>query len=322
MKKIVCQQYGPPESLVLVAGEDPAPRPDQVVVAVEAAGVNYVDALMVAGTYQIKVPPPFVPGSELAGRVVAVGSDVDPATAQLGDSVVSFCGLGAYASAVAIPAAAVLRIPAELDAGQAAAAVQSYSTARFALTQRGALQGGQTVAVAGAAGGVGLACIDIARAAGARVIGLASSAAKREAVLAAGADEALDPASSDLKAALRERQIDVFVDPVGGDLTEIGLRALGWGGQLLVIGFPAGVARLAANLALLNNRSIVGVDWGAWALRNAAAQRELLSGIVTDIASGVLRGPTVTPWPLADAGRALRELLDRKAIGKLVLVPE
>ncbi len=320
MKRIVCAAYGAPDVVRLVESPDEAPRPGEVVVRVGAAGVNYVDALMIAGTYQIKVPPPFTPGSEIAGTVVAVGSNVTGVSA--GDRVVAFCGLGGYASHVRLSAQSVVACPAEVDTATAAAVVQSYSTAVFALRDRAQLRADDVVAVAGAAGGVGLACIDVARAAGARVGAVASSAAKRDAALAAGADEAFDANDPELKARLRAFGATVVVDPVGGALSEVALRALAWGGRLVVIGFPAGVARLPTNLTLLNNRAIVGVDWGAWALRNPDSQRDLLRDVLEQIAHGRLRGPTVAPWPLADAARALNALLDRVAIGKQALIPD
>jgi len=323
MRRVVCTEWGEPEKLVVEEQPDPEPGPGQVVVAVAAAGVNFVDALFVAGTYQIKVPPPFTPGSELAGTVVAVGDGVDQVA--VGDRVLSSLGLGAFASHVVVSARSVTPVPANLSDAAAAALAQSYCTAWFALTRRTTVTPGETVLVLGAGGGVGLAAIDVATALGARVIAAASTAEKLADATAMGAAATIAYEDEDLKARARELadgQLDVVIDPVGGPHTEAALRALGVGGRLLVIGFAAGdIPSLRTNLVLLNNRSVVGVDWGAWAMRNPAEQTALLSEVLDRVASGDLHPPAPTERPLAEAGAVLRDLLERRLRGKTVLIP-
>jgi len=323
MRRVVCQAWGPPESLVVVDEADPVAGPGQVVVAVTAAGVNFVDALFVAGTYQIKVPPPFTPGSELVGRVVTVGDDVT--SAAVGDRVLTSMGLGGWSSHVVVRATALTPVPDGLDDAVAAALVQSYSTAWFTLTRRIRLAAGETVLVLGAGGGVGLAAVDVARSLGATVIAAASTAEKLADAVAMGATSTISYESADLKTearALSGGGVDVVIDPVGGPFTEPALRALGVGGRLAVIGFAAGgIASLPANQVLLNNRSVVGVDWGAWAMKNPADQAVLFAEVLAAVADGRLHPPRPSEHPLADAGAVLRGLLDRKLRGKAVLRP-
>lgn len=307
----------------MVDEPDPEAGPGQAVVAVAAAGVNFVDALFVAGTYQIKVPPPFTPGSELVGRVVAVGDGVEGLA--VGDRVLSSLGLGAWASHVAVPAGALTPVPGGLDDVVAAALVQSYCTAWFTLTRRMSVAPDESVLVLGAGGGVGLAAIDVARSLGARVIAAASSPEKLADARAMGADDVIAYEDEDLKARARELAgggVDVVVDPVGGRHTEAALRALGPFGRLAVIGFAAGdIPKLPTNQVLLNNRTVAGVDWGAWAMRNGPAQAELLGEVLAAVADGRLHPPTPTVRPLDEAGAVLRDLLDRRLRGKAVLVP-
>lgn len=319
----MCRQWGPPEELVVEEATAEPPAPGQVRVAVAAAGVNFVDALFVAGTYQIKVPPPFTPGSELAGTVVEVGDGVTAPAA--GDLVLTSLGLGAWAGEVTVAAERVTPVPDGIEATVAAAVVQSYCTAWFALTRRLTVAPGETVLVLGGAGGVGLAAIDVATALGARAIAAVSSPAKAEAARAAGAVEVIDYEREDLKARARELGgggVDVVVDPVGGAHTEPALRALGRGGRLAVIGFAAGtIPSLPANQVLLNNRTVVGVDWGAWAMQHPDEQAMLLGEVLDRVASGALHPAAPTVRPLTEAGAVLRDLLDRRVQGKVVLAP-
>jgi NADPH2:quinone reductase len=323
MQRVVCTRWGAPEDLEVVEEQVPAPGPGQVLVEVAAAGVNFVDALFVAGTYQIKVPPPFTPGSELAGTVQALGEGVEGLA--LGDRVLCSVGLGAYASHVVVPARAAVPVPEGLDLDRAAALVQSYCTAWFSLTRRTTVAPGSTVLVLGAAGGVGLAAIDVARHLGARVLAAASSPAKLDAARAAGAHEAIDYSVESLKERARELSgggVDVVVDPVGGPHTDAALRALGELGRLLVIGFAAGeIPSVPVNQVLLRNRSVIGVDWGAWAMANAAQQRDLLDEVLGAVEREELRPAAPTVRPLDDAGVVLRDLLERRLQGKVVLSP-
>ncbi len=301
---------------------DPVPRPDQVVVAVAAAGVNYVDALFVAGTYQIRIPPPFTPGTELAGTIAAIGDGVTGFA--VGDRVLATT-FGAYASHVALPAAVLSRVPDNLDLDQAAALLQSYCTMWFAFTRRMQLKAGQTVLVLGAGGGIGLAAIDVAVALGATVIAAASSDDKLAAARVAGAAEVINYTTEDLKLRAKELSgggVDVVVDPIGGELAEPALRASGWLSTYIVIGFASGpIPKLPANLVLLNNRTVIGVDWGAWTGRDPAGQAAMLDELLTAVADRRLHPPSPTRVPLEDAGVVLQHALDRKLVGKTVLIP-
>lgn len=323
MQRIVCTEWGPPERLVLEDAPDPTPGPGQVVVDVAAAGVNFVDALFVAGTYQIKVPPPFTPGSELAGTVAAIGDGVT--SVEVGDRVLSSLGLGAYASTVVLPEQALARLPDGLDLATAAALAQSYCTAWFTLTRRTPVRVGETVLVLGAGGGVGLAAIDVATALGARVIAAASTPEKLAAATAMGAEAVIAYEDEDLKTRARELSdggVDVVIDTVGGPHTEASLRATRLFGRLAVIGFAAGeIPRLPANQVLLNNRTVAGVDWGAWAMRHPADQAALLAEVLDAVADGRLHPTAPQERPLADAGAVLRDLLERRLLGKTVLIP-
>lgn len=323
MQRIVCPQWGPPEDLVLVEEPDPVPAEGQVLVEVAAAGVNFVDALFVAGTYQIKVPPPFTPGSEVAGTVTAVGPGVE--LIAVGDRVLSSVGLGGYASHVLVPALRLTRIPGSLELATAAALVQSYCTAWFALKRRTTVRPDETVLVLGAGGGVGLAAIDVACSMGARVIAAASTDEKLDAARAMGAVDTISYETEDLKTRARELSeggVDVVVDPVGGPHTDPALRALGVFGRLAVIGFAAGeIASLPANQVLLKNRTVVGVDWGAWAMQHAAGQAVVLDEVLDAVRRGELHPIAPVERPLAEAGAVLRDLLERRLQGKTVLVP-
>lgn len=323
MRAVVCTEFGPLDQLVIEGRPDPAPGPGKVVVAVRAAGVNFVDGLFVQGKYQIKPPLPFTPGGEVAGDVVAVGEDVD--TVAVGDRVLAMPWLGGFASHIEVGAQSVVQIPGDLTYGQAAALVQSYGTMLFAMTRRMQVRAGEWVLVLGAGGGVGLAAIDIARYLGARVIAAASSDDKLAAATAAGAEATIAYETEDLKARAREISgggVDVVVDPVGGRFADPALRALGWMGRYLVIGFAGGdIPALPANQVLLNNRTVVGIDWGAWTMRDAAGNQELLTELMGLAGSGEISPVEPTALPLDDVVRALTDLQNRKVAGKLVLVP-
>jgi NADPH2:quinone reductase len=319
----VCEELGPPEKLRLVDEAPLVAGPGQVVVDVRAAGVNFVDGLFVQGKYQIKPPLPFTPGSEIAGVVASVGDGVDGWA--VGDRVFAVCGLGGYAEQVALHALSLRRIPDSMSFGQAASFVQSYGTALFAMTRRTTLSEGETVLVLGAGGGVGIATVDVACALGARVIAAASSDAKLEAARARGASDVINYERDDIKTRARELSdggVDMVVDPVGGAHSEPALRALRFGGRFLVIGFAAGpIPAVPLNQVLLNNRTVVGVDWGAWTMRDSAGNGALLDEIIAMIDAGRLSPPEPTTYPLADTSRALDDLLERRATGKSVLVP-
>jgi NADPH2:quinone reductase len=325
MRRVVCSAFAPLDQLVVEEAPDLVPGPGEVRIDVEAAGANFVDALLVQGLYQIKPPLPFTPGMEVAGTVGAVGEGVDHLA--VGDRVLATAFAGGYASQVTLPAANAVPVPDGLTAGQAAGLVQSYATMLFALTRRTSVAPGEWVAVLGAGGGIGLATVDLAKALGARVVACASSADKLAAATAAGADAtvAYDDPGVDLKAAIREATgggADVLVDPVGGSKADAALRALGWMGRYVVIGFAAGdIPRLPLNQVLLNNRTVVGVDWGAWTFRDAAGNAALVAELLAMVGDGRLRPVEPVAYPLDDAARALADLQGRKVTGKLVLVP-
>jgi NADPH2:quinone reductase len=324
MRAVVCNELGPPSLLRVEERPDPEPRAGQVVVDVEAAGVNYVDALFVAGQYQIKPNVPFVPGTESAGTVAAVGDGVDDLKA--GQRVLVSAGLGGYATKVAAAASAVTVLPDVLDAPRAATFTQSYSTCLFALRDRARALAGESVLVLGAGGGVGLAAIGVARALGCRVLGVASTEEKRSAALGAGAEAVVDPAAEQVKEAARSwaggTGVDVVIDPVGGTLAEPSLRALGDRGRYCVIGFAAGaIPSIPLNQVLLRNRTVIGIDWGIWAMQHADAQRSVLGDLLEMVAGGRLDPVRPNEYKLDDVARALEDLLGRRVVGKIALIP-
>jgi len=323
VRAVVCQQLGPLDDLVIEDRQALAPGPDEAVIDVRAAGFNYVDGLICQGRYQIKPPTPFVPGSEIAGEVTAVGAAVKDV--RTGDRVIAMTGFGGFADEVAVPAASVVPIPGALTFGQAAALIQSYSTALFTLTRRTTVAPGEWVLVLGAGGGIGLACIDVGVALGAHVIAAASSPAKLEAAKAMGAEATIAYEDEDLKTRARELSgggVDVVVDAVGGRHSESALRATRWFGRFCVIGFASGtIPSLPLNQVLLNNRTLVGVDWGAWTFRDQNGYRVLLGDLMGMVGDGRLHPPVPSERALADAPKAMEDLIERRVTGKVVLVP-
>lgn len=322
MRAIVCRELGPLDQLELVEQPSPPLRPGTVRLDVAACGVNYVDGLFVQGLYQIKPTTPFVPGMEVVGRVTEVGEGV--AELAVGDRVLANVGLGGYASEAVVPAARAVKVPETLSDGQAATFMQSYLTGWFALTERAQVRAGQTMLVLGAGGGVGLAAVDIGHALGLRVIAAASTAAKRDLARSRGAAEVIDTTTEDVKERAKQLSgggVDVLYDPIGGELGETCLRALGEDGQYVVIGFVAGIPKLPANQILLRNRRVVGVDWGAWAGRNPDGNQRLLDEVLAHIAEGTLHPVEPTTYPLEQAAQALADLADRKVAGKVALLP-
>lgn len=324
MRALLCSEYGPVSRLQVAEIPAPVPGEGQVVIRVEAAGLNYPDALMAMGKYQVKPPTPFVPGMELAGVVSAVGAGVRDL--RVGDAVMATATTGAFAEACAAAAERVLPRPAGLAAELAAASLLTYGTTLHALTDRARLSPGETVLVLGAAGGVGTAAVELAKLLGARVIAAASSPAKLEVCRRLGADEVVDYATEDLRQRLKEltggRGVDVVYDPVGGSYSEVALRSTAWDGRFLVIGFASGeIPRIPLNLALLNSRAIVGVYWGDWSQRNRAASAEQLSRITGWIAAGKLKPEISARLRLEEVPAAMEDLLNRRAHGKLVVLP-
>jgi len=321
MRRIVCREFGPLTDLHLESAADPIAGRDEVLIAVRAAGVSFADALLAQGLYQIKPPLPFTPGGEIAGEVIGRGSDVE--SVQLGDRVVVSCGVGGFTDRIAVPADMVRPLPPRLSFGQGAALLQSYATAWYALTRRIALRAAQRVLVLGAGGGVGLAAVDVARHLGAEVIAAASSPEKLAVASAAGATAVVDYSREDLKMRVRELAqggVDVVVDPIGGAQAEPALRALRPFGHYLVVGFAAGqIPAFKANLILLQNRAVIGVDWGAWSFQQRDENRALVDAVLRLAGEGALHPPEPTAWPLEQAAQALMALSERRAVGKLVL---
>jgi NADPH2:quinone reductase len=323
MRAVVCHELGPLESLVLEDREAPEPGEGQVVVDVKAAGVNFVDGLLCQGRYQIKPPTPFMPGGEVAGVVAAVGPGVSGVSA--GDRVIAFTGFGGFAEQVVVPALSLVPMPDTVDFGQAATLIQSYCTVLFTLTRRTTLAPGEWVLVLGAGGGVGLAATDVATALGGRVIAAASSPAKLDAAVAMGAAATIAYEDEDLKARAREISgggVDVVIDSVGGRHSEAALRATKHLGRFCVIGFASGpIASIPLNQVLLNNRTVVGVDWGGWTFKDPLGNRELIGELIDLVGAGRLHPAVPTAYPLESAATVMSGLLDRSIGGKAVLVP-
>jgi NADPH2:quinone reductase len=295
--------------------------PNQVRVHIWASGLNYVDALFVQGKYQIRPQLPFIPGSEIAGEITEIGEQVQGFN--VGDRVFASIGLGGFADEAILSPSQIVPIPERLSFAQAATMTQSYATAWYSLTQRTHIQPEEWVVVLGAAGGVGLAMIDVARAHGAKVIAVASTSEKLRLCIERGAHGVIDSSTEDLKTQVRELTgggADIVVDPVGGSLAESALRALGNNGRYLVIGFASGVIpSLPANQILLRNRQVIGVDWGAWAMANPAENATLLGEVIAAIEEGAITPIEPQSYALAEAGIALRDLLDRRLVGKACL---
>jgi NADPH2:quinone reductase len=323
MRSVICKSFGPLEDLVIEEGPSPQLAPGQVRVQVTAAGVNFVDALLAQGLYQIKPPVPFVPGGESVGVVTELGAGVS--SSSLGDRVLVMSGIGGFATEMVAPADRVLSIPASMTDGQAATFMQSYMTAYFALVERARMQPGQWLLVLGAGGGVGLAAVDVGRALGLQVIAAASSADKRAMAMSRGAVAVIDSSTEDVKARAREISgdgVDAVYDPVGGRLGEECLRTLREDGQFLVIGFASGeIPKLPANHVLLRNRRVTGVDWGGWAGRDPAANQKLVEQLLSMIVAGELDPVEPVSYPFDRAGQALADQQNRKVVGKAVLVP-
>lgn len=323
MKSLVVNQLGSLDDLHVQETPSPALSEGQVRIAVAACGLNFVDSLLVEGRYQVKPAVPFVPGSEITGRIVETGPGVD--ASMVGRRVFAPVPNGGFADEVVTAANRILPIPDALSDGQGATFMQSYLTAWFAFTRRTQVQAGKTMLVLGAGGGIGLAAVDAGVALSLRVIAAASSEEKRQLALDRGAFATVDVLNDDVKARARELGgggVDIVYDPVGGDLAEPCLRALNAGGEYMVVGFVAGIPRLPANFVLLLNRTVVGVDWGAWVGRNQAENQKMLIEVMGRIVDGSLRPVEPVVYPMSRAVDAMRDLQNRKVAGKVALVPD
>jgi len=322
MKAVLCKQYGPPESLVLEELPSPVAGAGEAVVSVRAASANFPDVLIIQNKYQFKPPLPFAPGSELSGVIKQVGEGVTGF--KPGDRVIAFTTYGAFAEEVKVDASRLVPMPQGMDFESAAAFLLTYATSDHALRDRGALKAGESLLVLGAAGGVGIAAIEIGKALGARVIACASSAEKLEVCRQHGADEGIDYATEDMreriKALTAGKGVDVVYDAVGGPYTEPALRSTAWRGRLLVVGFAAGdIPKIPLNLTLLKGCSIVGVFWGDFARREPQAFAASLKQLGAWYAEGKLKPHVSQTFPLAQAAEALKLMAARKVKGKVVL---
>jgi NADPH2:quinone reductase len=322
MQALICEAFGPLENLRL--GETPPPDlgDGEVRIDVHACGVNFPDVLIVQGLYQVKPQPPFSPGGEVAGVVSEIGKGVEGF--QPGDRVLAWLGFGGYAEQAVARASNVFPLPASMNFATASVLLLTYGTVYHALVQRAALQAGESVAVLGAGGGIGLACVELAKAMGARVIACASSDAKLAAALEHGADSVVDYSRDNLRDALKAHTdgegVDVICDPVGGELAEPAFRAIAWQGRFLVLGFAAGeIPRLPLNLALLKGASIVGVFWGDFTRRDPHTNRRNIEALLRLFEAQKISPLISRKFDLHDSLTALELLSNRQVLGKLVI---
>ena len=324
MKAVLCKQFGPPDTLEIANVPEPIAGPGEAVITVKAASVNFPDVLIIQNKYQFKPPLPFSPGSEVAGVIKSVGDGVT--NVQPGDRIVAFTIYGAFAEEVKTEATRCSPIPLGMDFESAAAFVLTYGTSDHALRDRGQLKAGETLLVLGAAGGVGVAAIEIGKALGARVIACASSDEKLAVCQQHGADALINYQTENLrdrvKALTNGRGVDVVYDPVGGDYTEQALRCCAWRGRLLVVGFAAGeIPKIPANLPLLKGCSVVGVFWGDWAKQEPQAFALGIQQISTWYREGKIKPHVSQTFPLERAAQAMQLMADRRVKGKVVIVP-
>jgi NADPH:quinone reductase len=322
MKAALCKSLTGPDGIVIEDIAAPKAGPGEVVIAVKAAALNFFDTLITRGKYQVKPELPFSPAGEVAGVVAAIGQDVSGFAA--GDRVMACVGHGGAREEVAVKADALVPIPEGVSDEVAAGVSVTYGTAIHGLKDRARLEAGETVAVLGAAGGAGLAAVEIAKLMGARVIAVASSEEKLAVCRAHGADEAVNYGAADLKAGLRaltgEAGVDVVYDCVGGPSAEAALRALGWQGRLLVIGFASGeIPKLPLNLLLLRGAAAIGVFWGEAVRRDPEGHRRNMEDVLGWVAAGKLHPRVHATFPLARTAEAIAVLDKREAVGKVVL---
>lgn len=329
MRALLSEAVGGPESLTLRELPTPEPGAGEVRIAVHAAGVNYPDALIIQDLYQFKPQRPFAPGGEVAGVVEAVGEGV--AGLAVGDRVLAAPGWGGMTEQLAVAANRCVKLPDAMPFEDGAAFLMTYATSQHALKDRAGLKAGETLLVLGAAGGVGLAAVELGKAMGARVVAAASSQAKVDLAVQHGADAGVvypaGPFDKDGRKALSELfksacgkgGADVIYDPVGGDYAEAALRAIGWEGRYLVVGFPAGIPKIPLNLTLLKSCQIVGVFWGAFVMRDPAGHAANVADLFALYADGKIKPAITQRFPLERGGDAIAALADRRATGKVVV---
>jgi NADPH2:quinone reductase len=322
MKAILCRELGGPETLELAEIAEPVAGPGEVLVRVKVVGLNFFDTLMLAGKYQFRPELPFSPGAECAGTIEALGKGVSGW--RVGERVASFPGHNCCRERVLVRADRLLAVPDGVTDEEAAALIVTYGTSLHALKDRAGLRSGETLAVLGAAGGVGLAAVEIGRAMGARVIACASSPGKLALASAHGAEMTLDYATEDLREGLRRltqgRGVDVIYDPVGGDLSEPALRSIAWQGRYLVVGFAAGtIPKIPLNLALLKGCDIKGVFWGSFVERDPQTHQANMAQIFAWTIEKKLSAHAHAVFPLAETAAALGVLSRREAKGKVLV---
>lgn len=325
MKAVVCDAWGPPGMLKLQELPDLVPGPGQVVIDVHAAGVNFPDVLIVQGKYQFKPELPFVPGSEVAGVIRAVAADVS--AFRTGDRVIAFVPTGGFGQQLLAPAQSLIPMPPDMDFDTAAAITLTYGTSYHAIVDRAKLATGENMLILGAAGGVGLAAIEIGKALGARIIACASTDEKLAACRQHGADVLINYNKEDLRAAIKVatggKGPDVIYDPVGGDYTEAAFRSIAWGGRHLVVGFANGaIPQLPLNLALLKGASLVGVFWGAFTKRDPQGNMANMRQLLRWLQEGKIRPHISKRYQLDEAAQALNDMAARKVTGKIVVLPQ
>ncbi len=329
MRALLSHVIGGPQTLRLDEIADPVAGPGELLVRVHAAAINYPDVLIIEDKYQLKPPRPFAPGSEIAGEVEAVGEGVEGWS--VGDRLIAVPGFGGLAEKIVVPANRAFRLPASRSFAEGSALLMTYGTSIYALYDRGRLEAGQTLLVLGAAGGVGLAAVELGKAKGARVIAAVSSEEKATAAREAGADATMiypsGPFDRDgqkalaqqFKAAVGPTGADVIYDPVGGDYAEPALRSIAWEGRYLVVGFPAGIPKLPLNLTLLKSSDVCGVLWGGFAARDPKANAAHVATLFRLWDEGKIRPRISATYPLERAGDAIAAMAARRAIGKLVV---
>ena len=324
MRAVVCKEFGSPEALVVEEIDDPAAGEGQLLVEVKASAVTFPDTLMIEDKYQFHPTPPYIPGGEAAGVVAAIGEGVEGWS--VGDRVVGGLGTtGGYAELIAIPAATARRLPESIDFAVATGLNYAYGTTLYALKHRAHIQPGETMLVLGAGGALGVSAVELGKLLGARVIAAASTEEKLDLCRERGADETINYSTENLKDRAKEltggKGVDVVYDGVGGDKAEQALRAIGWEGRFLVIGFTGGIPAIPLNLTLLKGCQIVGVFYGAMAVRQPELNAEISDELIQLVASGDLRPHVSASFPLEQAGEAMRSLMDRTAVGKVVITP-
>lgn len=329
MKAVVVSELGKVENLSVVDLPDPNPGPGEILVAVVAAGVNYPDVLVVEGRYQNRPPLPFMPGKEAAGVVLAMGPGVS--SCQIGDRVLAFVEYGAFCEKLLVPANSCFVVPDEMDLVEAAAFGLAYQTAYFALVERAAMKAGETVLVTGAAGGVGLACVQLARALGGRVIAGVSSPGKAELAKSSGADAVIDLSQDNLRDVMRDevrkltngKGADVVCEIVGGDVFDSAIRAVAWSGRLVVLGFAGGrIPTMSVNYVLIKNIAVMGMHWSDYRDEHPQKMRHAQEELFKLYKEGKLHTEITGSYPLDRAAEALGMLRDRRAKGKIVLKME